>query len=53
MAQDDGPIGLDGVRVCFDGKRVVSDAGVISGCDGRAAARDRGAYRPTRRLPLA
>jgi hypothetical protein len=26
--QDDGPVGLDGVRVCFDDERVVSDAGI-------------------------
>jgi Transposase DDE domain group 1 len=29
MVQDDGPVGLDGVRVCFDDERVVSDAGVM------------------------
>ena len=28
MVQDDGPVGLDGVRVVFDDERVVSDAGV-------------------------
>jgi hypothetical protein len=28
MVHDDGPVGLDGVRVCFDDERVVSDAGV-------------------------
>jgi hypothetical protein len=28
MVQDDGPVGLDGVRVEFDDERVVSDAGV-------------------------
>src|SRR4051794_11058816 len=28
MVQDDEPVGLDGVRVCFDDQRVVSDAGV-------------------------
>jgi transposase len=27
MVQEDGPVGLDGVRVCFDDERVVSDAG--------------------------
>ncbi len=26
---DDGPVGLDGVEVCFDDERVVSDAGVL------------------------
>ncbi len=26
---DDGPVGLDGVEVCFDDERVVSDAGVM------------------------
>ncbi len=26
---DDGPVGLDGVQVCFDDERVVSDAGVL------------------------
>ena len=29
MVQDDGPVGLDGVRVWFDDERVVSDAGVM------------------------
>jgi hypothetical protein len=29
MVQDDGPVGLDGVRVEFDDERVVSDAGVM------------------------
>src|SRR3954468_22074974 len=28
MVQDDEPVGLDGLRVCFDDERVVSDAGV-------------------------
>jgi len=28
MVHDGGPVGLDGVRVCFDDDRVVSDAGV-------------------------
>jgi len=28
MVQDDGPVGLDGVRVSFDDERVVSDAGI-------------------------
>jgi Transposase DDE domain group 1 len=28
MVQDDGPVGLDGVQVCFDDERVVSDAGI-------------------------
>src|SRR3954453_6868978 len=28
MVQDDGPVGLDGVRVCFEDQRVVSDAGI-------------------------
>jgi hypothetical protein len=28
MVQDDGPVGLDGVRVAFDDERVVSDAGI-------------------------
>ena len=28
MVQDDGPVGLDGVRVVFDDERVVSDAGI-------------------------
>ncbi len=28
MVQDDKPVGLDGVQVCFDDERVVSDAGV-------------------------
>ena len=27
MVQDDGPVGLDGVRVVFDDRRAVSDAG--------------------------
>jgi hypothetical protein len=29
MVQDDEPVGPDGVRVCFDDERVVSDAGVM------------------------
>ena len=29
MAQDDGPVGLDGVGVAFDDERVVSDAGLV------------------------
>jgi hypothetical protein len=29
MVQDDGPVGLDGLRVEFDDERVVSDAGVM------------------------
>jgi Transposase DDE domain group 1 len=29
MVQDDGPLGLDGVRVVFDDRRAVSDAGVV------------------------
>jgi hypothetical protein len=28
MVQDDGPVGLDGLRVEFDDERVVSDAGI-------------------------
>jgi len=28
VVHDDGPVGLDGVKVCFDDDRVVSDAGV-------------------------
>src|ERR687895_1524577 len=28
MVDDDGPVGLDGMRVCFDDERVVSDAGI-------------------------
>src|SRR3954471_5659801 len=28
MVHDDGPVGLDGVAVCFDDERVVSDAGI-------------------------
>ena len=28
MVQDDEPVGLDGLRVCFDDDRVVSDAGI-------------------------
>ena len=28
MVHDDGPVGVDGVEVCFDAERVVSDAGV-------------------------
>jgi len=28
MVQDDGPVGLDGLRVCFDDQRVVADAGI-------------------------
>ncbi len=29
MVQDDEPVGLDGLRVCFDDERVVCDAGVM------------------------
>ena len=29
VVQDDGPVGLDGVQVCFDDERVVSDAGLM------------------------
>jgi hypothetical protein len=29
MVQDDGPVGLDGVEVCFDDERAVSDAGIV------------------------
>jgi hypothetical protein len=29
MVDDDGPVGLDGVRVAFDDERVVSDAGLL------------------------
>ena len=29
VVQDDGPVGLDGVRVEFDDERVVSDAGIV------------------------
>ena len=29
MVHDDEPVGLDGLRVCFDDARVVSDAGVM------------------------
>src|SRR3954465_9002840 len=29
MVQDDGPVGLDGLQVCFDDERVVCDAGVM------------------------
>jgi len=29
MVQDDEPVGLDGLRVCFDDERAVSDAGVM------------------------
>lgn len=29
MVQDDGPVGLDGVRVLFDDRRAVSGAGVV------------------------
>jgi hypothetical protein len=29
MVNDDGPVGLDGVGVCFDDERVVSDAGIV------------------------
>ena len=28
MVHDDGPVGLDGLKVAFDDERVVSDAGV-------------------------
>ena len=29
MVQDDGPVGLDRVRVCFDDHRAVADAGIV------------------------
>ena len=28
MVHDDGPVGLDGIAVCFDDERVVADAGI-------------------------
>ena len=43
MVQDDGPVGLDGVRVAFDDRRAVSDAGIVLVGDARGAAGDRGA----------
>ena len=43
MVQDDGPVGLDGVRVVFDDERVVSDAGVMLVATLARAAGDRGA----------
>ena len=42
MAQDDGPVGLDGVQVKFDDERVVSDAGLMLLATLAAAAGDRG-----------
>ena len=29
MVHDDEPLGLDGLRVCFDDERAVADAGVM------------------------
>jgi Transposase DDE domain group 1 len=29
MVQDDGPVGLDGIEVCFDDRRAVADAGIV------------------------
>ena len=29
MVHDDGPVGLDAMRVSFDDERVVSDAGIV------------------------
>lgn len=29
MVHDDGPVGLDGVQVCFDDQRAVADAGIV------------------------
>src|SRR5829696_6278350 len=29
MVQDDGPVGLDGVGVCFDDERAVANAGIV------------------------
>jgi hypothetical protein len=29
MVHADGPVGLDGVKVCFDDERAVADAGVV------------------------
>src|SRR3954464_9658129 len=29
MVHDDGPVGLDGVAVAFDGERAVADAGIV------------------------
>jgi len=37
MVQDDGPVGLDGVRVKFDDERVVFDAGLMLAADARRA----------------
>ena len=57
MVQDDEPVGLDGLRVCFDDERVVSDAGVMLvatlaarlGIEALAAAARAAASRSTRR----
>ena len=45
MVHDDGPVGLDRVRVVFDDERVVSDAGIALAATLAAAAGDRGAGR--------
>jgi hypothetical protein len=42
MVHDDGPVGLDGVRVCFDDERVSSDAGIALVATLRRAIWDRG-----------
>ena len=56
MVHDDGPVGLDGLKVAFDDERAVSDAGValvatlaqrlgleaLAGAGGAAAARSAG-----------
>ena len=42
VVQDDGPVGLDGVRVKFDDERVVSDAGVMLVATLAARLGDRG-----------
>ena len=37
MVHDDGPVGLDGVRVAFDDERAVADAGIVLAGDARAS----------------
>jgi hypothetical protein len=41
MVHADGPVGLDGVAVCFDDERAVADAGIVL-----IAALCRAAHRP-------
>ena len=55
MVQDDGPVGLDGVRAVFDDERVVSDAGIalVLGAGLYTLHRERASLRRTPRVVAA